>query len=65
MGAREMAHRLRALTALPEVLEFNSQQTHYGSQPSMMGSNAIFWCVCRQLQSTHINEIIKSKKKKE
>jgi hypothetical protein len=25
--------------------EFNSQQPHGGSQPSAMGSNALFWCV--------------------
>jgi hypothetical protein len=25
--------------------EFNSQQTHGGSQPSVMGSDALFWCV--------------------
>jgi hypothetical protein len=25
--------------------EFNSQQPHGGSQPSVMGSNALFWCV--------------------
>jgi hypothetical protein len=33
---------VRALTALPE---FNSQQPHGGSQPSVMGSDALFWCV--------------------
>jgi len=39
-----MAQRLRALAALPEVLpEFNSQQPHGGSQPSVMGSDALFW----------------------
>jgi hypothetical protein len=26
-------------------LEFNSQQPHGGSQPSVMGSEALFWCV--------------------
>jgi hypothetical protein len=25
--------------------EFNSQQPHGGSQPSVMGSNPLFWCV--------------------
>jgi hypothetical protein len=25
--------------------EFNSQQPHGGSQPSVMGSHALFWCV--------------------
>jgi hypothetical protein len=41
-GAGEMAQRLRALTALPE---FNSQQPHGGSQPPVMGSDALLWCV--------------------
>jgi hypothetical protein len=25
--------------------EFNSQQPHGGSQPSVMGFDALFWCV--------------------
>jgi hypothetical protein len=25
--------------------EFNSQQPHGASQPSVMGSDALFWCV--------------------
>jgi len=33
--------------------EFNSQQPHGGSQPSVIGSDALFWCVWRQLQCTH------------
>jgi hypothetical protein len=45
-----MAQQLRALTVLPE---FNSQQPHGGSQSSVMGSAALFWCVWRQLQGTH------------
>jgi len=44
LRAGEMAHQLRALTALPDP-EFNSQQLHGGSQPSVMGSGALFWCV--------------------
>jgi len=36
--------------------EFKSQQPHGGSQPSVMGSDALFWCVWRQLQCTHINK---------
>jgi len=27
------------------VPEFNSQQQHGGSQSSVMGSDALFWCV--------------------
>jgi hypothetical protein len=50
--------------------EFNSQQPHGGSQPFVMGSDALFWCVWRKLQCTHIHKIInnsskKTKKKKE
>jgi hypothetical protein len=29
----------------PRGPEFNSQQPHDGSQPSVMGSDAFFWCV--------------------
>jgi hypothetical protein len=43
--------------------EFNSQQPHGGSQPSVMGSDALFWCVWRQLQCTHIHKINESLKK--
>ena len=38
--------------------EFNSQKPHGGSQPSMMGFDALFWGVLRQLQCTYINKII-------
>jgi hypothetical protein len=41
-------------------LEFNSQQPHGGSQPSVMGFIALFWCVCRQQWYTHIHKINKS-----
>jgi hypothetical protein len=47
-GAGEMAQQLRALTALPKSRrgrEFKSQQPHGGSQPSLMRSDALFWCV--------------------
>jgi hypothetical protein len=40
--AGDMAQWLRVLTALPEV---NSQQQHGGSQPSVTGPDALFWCV--------------------
>jgi hypothetical protein len=33
---------VRALTALLKVLRFKSQQPHDGSQPSVMGSDALF-----------------------
>jgi len=35
-------------------LEFNSQQPHGGSKPSVKRSDALFWCIWRQLQCTHI-----------
>jgi hypothetical protein len=34
---------------------FNFQQPHGGSQLSVMGSNALFWCAWRQRQCTHIH----------
>jgi hypothetical protein len=34
----------RAPTALPKV-EFKSQQPHGGPQPSLIRSDALFWCV--------------------
>jgi hypothetical protein len=40
-----MAHQLRALAVLAEVLEFNSQQAHGSSQPSIMLSDVFFWHV--------------------
>jgi hypothetical protein len=35
--------------------EFNSQQPHGGSQPSVMRSDALFWCVWRQRQCIYIH----------
>ena len=43
--------------------EFNSQQPHGGSQPCVMRSDALFWCVWRQQQCTHIHKINNSLKK--
>ena len=34
--------------------KFNSQQPYGGSQPSVMRSNGLFWCVWRQQQCTQI-----------
>jgi hypothetical protein len=34
--------------------EFNSQQPHGGSQPSVMGSDAVFWCVSKDSYSVLI-----------
>jgi hypothetical protein len=43
--AGDMAQWLRALMLSSRGLEFNSQQPHDSSQPSVMGSVALFWCV--------------------
>jgi hypothetical protein len=37
-----LKNKYEALSALPQ---FESQQPHGGSQPSLMGSDVIFWCV--------------------
>jgi proteasome lid subunit RPN8/RPN11 len=43
--AGEMAQQLRALAALPEVLSsILHSHIHGGSQPSVMESDALFWC---------------------
>ena len=55
-----MAQRLRTLDALLEVPELNSQQSHGGSQPSIMRSDALFWCAQRQVQCVHINKMNKN-----
>jgi hypothetical protein len=59
-GAGEMAQWLRALTALPEVLRSIPSNHMVDSQPSVMGSNGLFWCVWRQQQCTCIHKINKS-----
>jgi hypothetical protein len=47
--AGEMAQQLTALSDITDGSskgpEFNSQQSHGTSQPSVMGSNALFWCI--------------------
>jgi hypothetical protein len=61
-----MAQWLRAPTALPKVLSSNP---NHGSQPSIMRSDDLFWCIWRQLQSATvyldiiINKSLKKKKK--
>jgi hypothetical protein len=41
-GAGEMVKSTACSSRRPE---FNSQQPHGSSQPSVMGSDALFWCV--------------------
>jgi hypothetical protein len=44
-GAGELAQQLRALTALPEFLSSIPSNHIPCSQPSLMRSDALFWCV--------------------
>jgi len=60
--AGEMAQRLRALAALPgssRGSEFNSQQPDGGSQPSVMGPDALF---CHEARTQYIINIKKYSK---
>jgi hypothetical protein len=43
--AGEMAQWVRAPDCSTEGLKFKSQQPHGGSQPSVMRSDALFWCI--------------------
>jgi len=58
--AGEMAQRLRALIALPEVL--SSIPSNHMVAHKHLGSDVLFWCM-GQLQHTHINKLNKSLKK--
>jgi hypothetical protein len=40
-----MAQWVRVPDCSSEGLEFKSQQPHGGSQPSVTGLDALFWCV--------------------
>jgi hypothetical protein len=44
-GAGEMAQWVRAPDCSSEGSKFKSQQPHGGSQPPIMRSDALFWCV--------------------
>jgi hypothetical protein len=44
-GAGEMAQWVRAPDCSSEGLKFKSQQPHGGSQPPVMRSGALFWCI--------------------
>jgi hypothetical protein len=59
LGAEEMAQWLRTLTSLLDVLSSIPKQPDGGSQPSVMESNTLFWCVWSQQQCTHIYKINK------
>jgi hypothetical protein len=44
-GAGEMTQWVRAPDCSSEGPKFKSQQPHGGSQPPVMRSDALFWCV--------------------
>jgi hypothetical protein len=44
LGAEEMAQN-KSTDCSSEGPEFKSQQPHGGSQPSLMRSDALFWCI--------------------
>jgi hypothetical protein len=50
---------IKSTNCSSEGPEFNSQQPHGGSQPSVVGSGALFWCV-----TVYSHIINKSQKKK-
>ena len=59
MGTGEMSQWLRDTDCASRGPEFNSQP-HGGSQPSVMGSDDLFWCVCEY----SCNVLIKKKVRK-
>jgi hypothetical protein len=56
LGGRRDGSVVKSTDCSSRGPEFNSQQPHGGSQPSVMGSKALFWCFWRQLQCSHINK---------
>jgi hypothetical protein len=44
-GAGEMTQSVRAPYCSSEGLKFKSRQPHGGSQPPVMRSDALFWCI--------------------
>ena len=63
-GTGEMGLVVKSIDC--EGHEFKSQQPNGCSQPSVMISEALFWCVSKQQQCTHIinKEIFFKKKRK-
>jgi hypothetical protein len=51
--AGEVAQRLKNTDYSSGGREFNSQQVHGGSQPSVMGSDALFWCLSTATVYSH------------
>jgi hypothetical protein len=50
--AGEIAQWIRALTALLKVLSSNPRNYMVAHNPPVMRSDALFWCISRQLQCT-------------
>jgi hypothetical protein len=44
-GCRRDGSVVKSTDCFSRGPEFNSQQPHGGSQPPVMGSDALFWCV--------------------
>jgi hypothetical protein len=59
-----MAQQLRTLAALPKVSSSIPSNHMVAHNHLQWASDALFWCVRRQLQCTHIHEINTSFKKK-
>jgi hypothetical protein len=53
--AGEMAQWVKSTDCSSRGPEFNSQQPHGGLQPSVMRSDALYWCVWRQRQQQCIH----------
>jgi hypothetical protein len=55
-----MAQQVKSIDCSSRGPEFNSQQPHGGSQPTVMGSDALFWSVsedsCSVLTYIKINK---------
>jgi hypothetical protein len=53
-GGWRDASAVKSTDCSPRGHEFSSQQPHGGSQPSVMGSDALFWCLWRQHQYSNM-----------
>jgi hypothetical protein len=56
-GCRD-GSEVKSTDCLSKGPEFKSQQPHGGSQPSVMGSEALFWCVCLKIATVYLDIII-------
>ena len=58
VGGWRNGSAVKSTNCSPRGPEFNSQQPHGGSQPLVVGSDALFWCVWRQLHCAHTHKDI-------